>query len=165
MAEKKTYDSKLLNKSLDYYQILPFPELEIFRVVLRNFDRSTSEKSKKKEASQPPLWCLLGVWENERTPNEKKKKSRWNRVWDMAKTLGMRDIWGMKMEVWYGVAMMFVVSENERKLHRKSPPTSLDENNFSFFSNLHFLFGTTAPFPFLIAFFSTFLMCGYQSFP
>ena len=61
MAEKKTYDSKLLNKSLDYYQILPFPELEIFRVVLRNFDRSTPKKSKKKEASQPPLRCLLGV--------------------------------------------------------------------------------------------------------
>ena len=37
------------------------------------------------------------------------------------------------MEVLYGVTMMFGVSKNERKPHRKSPLTSLDENNFSFF--------------------------------
>ena len=36
------------------------------------------------------------------------------------------------MEVFYGVTMMFGVSKNERKPHRKSPLTSSDENNFFF---------------------------------
>ena len=60
--KNRTFDSKLFNKPFGDYQILLFSKLQIFRVVLRNLDRSSPKKPKKKEASQLPLRCLLERW-------------------------------------------------------------------------------------------------------